>query len=167
MTKEDFKMAPVSYTDPIEIPIAVVPIYDGTMRATGFEVGEPGQINTTNIIRTTQDWGVTVDWETHGWLAKYFNGTFHLKVLLERMGPDSPVQPDYALPEVTMDTLAGAFNAVNQQRTYTKNVNVAAGFVVEGTYKLVTLLQLYDQWGGKLPVAGLCEGKIIDIFAPA
>lgn len=161
----------ISYSDPIEIPIAAVPVFDGTMAAESFEVAEPGQLTTTNLIRTTQNWGVNVKWETHGFLSNLVSGKYHIRVLLEKIGVDVP-SGDVDLPEIVIDSLTlvpgqTEYNAVDQQMSYNWPVKVSAGDVNAGTYKLVTLLQLYNPAGNKLPVAGLCEGKIIDIFEPA
>jgi hypothetical protein len=143
--------------------------YDGTMDAYTFELAEPGLPVTSKLIRTTQDWGVTVEWEMHGVLAHFLDADFHLKVCFESIGPG----PEGVLPgagDVVVNTLSGAltFPGGLATRTYKKNIDVSAGALPAGAYKLVVVLQLYSccHPSHPYPIAGLVELSVIDIFVP-
>ena len=74
-----------TFANNIEVPTPLAPgAYDGTMQAATFEVAEPGEPeNPSQLIDTDQAWGVKVDWEMHGILAKFLHATFELRILLE------------------------------------------------------------------------------------
>ena len=121
------------------------------------------RLEISQLIDTDQAWGVKVDWEMHGILAKFLNATFELRILLESIGPGA----ELALPAtvVEVDTLSAPW--VGGQRVYSRKITIAAGTVPAGAYKLVTLLQLYDHAnpGAKpYPVAGMVEGPIVNFF---
>ncbi len=156
------------FTDPIEVPVPIAPtIYDGTMQAHTFELAEPGLPVTSKLIRTTQDWGVEVDWEMHGPLAVFLDGDFHLTAYIESIGPG----PEMKLPgaDVVVNSLSAALAFLGvppvATRTYHAVINIPPGTVPAGAYKIVTLLQMYGP-SGKYPIAGLCEGPVLDIFVP-
>ncbi len=163
----------MAFKYPIEVPLPLAPappgVYDGTMDAHTFELAEPGLPITGKIIRTTQDWGVTVEWEMHGALAAFLDGEFHLRVYYESIGTG----PEGELPiagDVLVNALSGAltFPAGVPTRNYTKDITVTAGTVPAGTYKLVVLLQLWSCCPAphKYPIAGMVELRVIDIFDP-
>ena len=154
-----------TFANNIEVPTPLAPgAYDGTMQAATFEVAEPGEPeNPSQLIDTDQAWGVKVDWEMHGILAKFLHATFELRILLESIGPGA----ELALPAsvVEVDSLSAPW--VAGQRVYSRKITIAAGTVPAGAYKLVTLLQLYDHAnpGAKpYPVAGMVEGPIVNFF---
>ena len=120
------------------VPLGTEPSYDGTMQATVFELAAPDTAVPTNHIRTTQNWGVKVDWEMTGAFTPFLIDEFHLRAFVESIGPEA----ELALPlggPVIVNTLAGALG-VGPKRTYSANVNIPAGTVPAGVYKLVTLV---------------------------
>ncbi len=155
-----------TYHNRIEVPRPLPSgSYDGSMEAHTYEVAEPGVRATSRLIRTDQDWGVEVHWEMHGEEAHWFPGVFHLRTFLESIGPG----PEYAIPAladpaVEKGTLDGTWYPADKQRLYSQNIEIKANTINPGTYKVVTLLQLCAQDGRKLPIAGMVEGPILDIF---
>ena len=139
--------------------------YSGSLDAYAFEATGPGPAYPpTNIIRTDQPWGVTVRWEMDGALVVWLNAAFQIQVVLERMGPG----PDYALPSVSVNSLAGVLTAMPPKRDYSVNVNVAPGAVQPGIYRVVVALHLFDDGtGNPTPIAGFADCGFIDIFQPA
>lgn len=154
-----------TFANNIEVPVPLAPgAYDGTMQAATFEIGNAGEFeNPTQLIDTSESWGVKVDWEMHGILAKFLHATFELRILLESIGPGA----ELALPATVVEVDSLSTPWVGGQRVYSRNIPIPAGTVPAGAYKLVTLLQLYDHAnpGAKpYPVAGMVEGPIVNFF---
>ncbi len=154
----------------IEIPVPIAPtIYNGTMDGYVFELAEPGLPVTTNLIRTTQDWGVKVKWTMTGPLASFLEAEFHLKVFLESIGPGN----EYSLPpaDVIVNTLSVplTFPGGVPTREYAVDIPIPAGTVEPHPYKIVAFLQLFSCCPGnrKYPVAGMYELPITDVFEPS
>ena len=153
------------YANPLETNMMTS--YTGSMEAYVFEATGPGPAYPpTNTIRTDQPWGVTVKWEMDGALVTWLNANFQIQVFLERMGPGA----DYALPIVTVNSLAGVLTnpLTAPERNYSVNVNVAPGAVAIGIYRVVVALHLFDDGtGNPTPIAGFADCGFIDIFQPA
>ena len=154
-----------TFANNIEVPTPLAPgaYKRSEERRAGEECRSRGPPNHYKKNDTDQAWGVKVDWEMHGILAKFLHATFELRILLESIGPGA----ELALPAtvVEVDTLSAPW--VGGQRVYSRKITIAAGTVPAGAYKLVTLLQLYDHAnpGAKpYPVAGMVEGPIVNFF---
>ncbi|MBX3061545.1 MAG: hypothetical protein U0528_04095 [Anaerolineae bacterium] len=140
--------------------------YTGSLDAYTFEASTPGpQYPPSNTIRTDQDWGVTVKWKMSGALTAWLNANFQIRVFLERMGPGA----DIALPMVTVNTLSTPLLGfpASPHREYAENVNVAAGAIGEGVYRVVVVLHLFDNGlGNPTPIAGFVDCGLIYVFRP-
>lgn len=136
----------------------------GTMEAAVIEVG-----GTTpkNVIRTTQDFYVKVDWEMHGPVVEWVDADFRIEVLLERFGTGD----DIDLPVVHIGTLSAPLVPTGSgtiARHYSQNINVGAGQVAEGVYQIVTCLQLIERGSGNpTPIAGFSRSGVIRVFKPS
>jgi len=145
--------------------------YQGTMDATTWEYIEPNVAaeNPSRLIRDSQPWYIQVDWEMHGVAAESLDAKFHLRAYLDVMGPGAdmtlPLPPN---PDVTIDTYAGTltYPGGKATRTYSARIDVAAGTVPVGSWKLVTVLQLRSNSPAPVhyPIAGLVEGPVLDVF---
>jgi hypothetical protein len=146
------------------VPLGTEPAYDGTMQATVFELLAPDTPVPTNHIRTTQNWGVRVNWEMTGAFTPFLIDEFRMRAALESIGPG----PELSFGPVVVNTLAGVLGA-GPKRTYVANINIPAGAVPPGVYKLVTLIQLHDDGapGNPYPIVATAEGPIVTIFQPA
>lgn len=141
--------------------------YQGTLEARTFETG-PGPVYTpTNVIRSDQNWGVEVNWEVHGPLATWLDAEFRISVFLESMGPG----PEYSLAPVCVHTKSvpvGANASGEAQRVYNANVDVNAGNVQNGVYKVLVVIQLFELGSGSpTPFAGFIESGMVYLFDPA
>lgn len=157
------------YSSTIEVPTPIAPnVYDGTMQAETFEIAEPGLPVTTNLIRTTQDWGIKVKWEMHGPLAVFLDADFHIRGFLESIGPGT----EYAQPvtDIVVNTLSVPLTVTpdGPTREYEVDINIPKGTVEPHPYKLVAFIQLYSccPKSHKYPIAGMCELPVVDIFEP-
>ncbi|MBX3062281.1 MAG: hypothetical protein U0528_03035 [Anaerolineae bacterium] len=141
--------------------------YTGSLDAYTFEASTPGpQYAPTNTIRTDQNWGVTVKWKMSGALTAWLNANFQIRVFLERMGPGA----DIALPALSVNTLSEPLQnfPAAPYREYAQNVDVAAGAIGEGVYRVIVVLHLFDNGlGNPTPVAGFVDCGLIYIFRPA
>jgi hypothetical protein len=148
-----------TYANEIESPTGSG--YNGTMEAEVYELLEPGQLSSTQLIRDTQDWGIKVRWEMHDALAAFLNVDFDVTAFAESIGPGQ----EENLGTVTENSLSVPF--AGGQRVYEKDFLVAHGILQAGVYKLVIILQpRYVGLTMKLPFAGLVELKPVDIFSP-
>jgi hypothetical protein len=158
-------MAPTRYPNEIESPTGVG--YNGTMEAEVYEVLEPGQLSSTQLIRVTQDWGIQIRFEMHDAGALFAHYTFDLTAFAESLGPG----PEVSLGAVSVDSLSVPYDALNGQRVYgvppaaLVQIPVAAGTLPVGVYKLVVILQPRNGFGDLQPFAGIVELKPVNIFA--
>ena len=139
--------------------------YQGTMATHTFE--GPGPIfSPKNVIRSDQNWGVKVDWQVTGPLVEWLDAEFRLNVYLESIGTG----PEFDLPTVVVATLSMPVvvdGAGVKSRTYSQNVDIAAGTIPAGVYKIATTLHLYERaTGNPTPIAGFVEGRMVNIFDP-
>jgi hypothetical protein len=154
---------PVSYPNEIESPTGTG--FDGTMDAEVFEATEPGQFNSTQLIRTTQDWAIRVYWEMHGAWPPFGWFDFDVTAFYESIGAG----PEGTLGAVTVNSLSVPL--AGGQRVYgtmpVVEIPVLAGTLPVGLYNLAVALQPRFVGGPPMPFAGLVELKPVNIFAPA
>lgn len=108
--------------------------------------------NPTNIIRTGEQWGVTIDWTTVGPLNHIMCGTWTLACFLEKWGPgEGPALPSKTVPFVS------APNPYKQTLTFEPITN-------PGAYKLTVTLTMQGPLGVAGPIAALGEGPMIQFY---
>lgn len=147
-------MAPIAgeFQTPFETPNDFL---HGSIEAEVYEETDP--IKPTTVISTEQDWGIKVNWSFEGMLVPLIGGKWNLQGHLETMGPGGDLNlPD--LPEV-IDLDASKNN-------YEKKIEISAGTVPKGPYKLVITLLYKDLTGGPGPVAGYVEGPMLQFYEP-
>lgn len=149
------------------IPLGTGAAYKGDMTAQVFELASPDTPVPTNHIRTTQAWGVEVKWRMEGAFVPFLIDQFQLRSFIESIGPGL----EAALPmggPVVVNTLAAPLQAGNV-REYSANINVPAGTVPAGVYKVVTVVQLHDDAppASPYPIVATVEGPILTFFNPA
>lgn len=160
-----------------QVPAALAAAYDGfNLNADVIEFANPDEAIPTNHIRTTQNWAVDVAWQMRGVQTTFLVDQFHIRVYLESIGPG----PDFQLP-IAGPRLVGtmvpplALCGVDPCRTYNNattgnltRIVTPAGTVPAGVYKMVTLVQLYDDAppGTPYPIVGTVDGPIITFFTP-
>ena len=106
----------------------------------------------TNIIETSENWGVTFTWQTGGPLTHIMAGSWTVTCYLDRLGPGV----DPVLPPVTEPFVSSPNN-------YTKILTFPAGLVAPGVYKLTTTITLQGP-GGPGPIALMGEGPTIEFY---
>jgi hypothetical protein len=139
----------------------VDPLLTGTISAP--TVTEVGGVTPNNIIRTDQDWEVTIDWSLKGSLLGtpffHFIGEWIVSVYLESMGPSK----EYVLPEkrVGVDNFTpdGA-----SKRNYTATIEIAPNEVVPGIYRMVVAVTYQISAGKPGPIAGFHEGAMLQLY---
>lgn len=147
----------------LSVPIGTQPAYDGHVDAEVFEVLSPDTTNPTNHIRTTQNWGVRVKWETYGSMVPFLVDEFRVRAYVEGFGN----LPEFISPPVTVNTMAGAL--VGASRRYSADINFVAGALPAGVYKLAVLVQLFDDAPGTnpYPIVAAVDLPLVTLFTPA
>ncbi len=109
------------------------------------------------IIQSDDAWRVRVNWSIEGLLAGFLGGDFQARVFYESIGgglegelPTPPSTPVASVPAIP-------------PRNYEAVVDVPAGFLAPGAYRLVTLIN-YSNLGVPQEMAGFVEGPIIQIY---
>ena len=142
--------------------------YFGTMEAEVYELNELGSAQSTQMIRTSQAWGVKVRWEMHGVLVATFPCDFELQLYLDRMGPGTDFGPFITVPINSLSVpLNPGLTNVDDQRVYgvtpEVKIQLAAGAVPAGVYEVVVILQARIGTN-KQPYAGIVTLRPVDIF---
>lgn len=131
-------------------------------------VYEDSPVNISNIIRTTQNWGVQISWEMNGASAHFFalmGEKWLVRMQLESIGsgsefrlpPSGPLEVDYSAGTVITPTL---------RRWQNINLDVPAGTVPPGVYKMSLTVQLASATTPRTPRAmvAFSEGILIQIY---
>lgn len=121
------------------------------------EVFEDGGTEPTSIIGTDQSWYAHVTWEFNGLLVPLIGGWWNLQLHLESMGPGS----EYSLPDP-----ADVIPLTPGENNYSHHIEVTAGTVDTGAYKLVTTLTYTDLTDNPGPIAGYVEGPMLQFYEP-
>jgi hypothetical protein len=126
----------------------------------------------TNVIQTTQSWGVQLEWVMTGLEARRGHGHWNMRVFLESMGEG----PEYDLPgagPITILNSEGTWDAAAGERTFANvpgklplDIDPAVDPVAPGTYRLTATILYYDDADVPLPVAGFFEGPILEFYDP-
>ena len=148
----------------LSIPTGFGPAYHGQVEALVYENFPPDEPTPTNHIRTTQDWGVQVDWDTFGPLAGFWSAEFHLQAFVEGMGTAAEMDS----PPVVEDTLVAGSLVGPGHRKYRKKIEFAAGSLPAGVYKVVVLVQMYQAGGAPAyPIVASVDLPLVTLFDPA
>lgn len=126
-----------------ETPFAPA-VFDGTITASAHEHGGTPP---SAIIRTDQSWAVNVRIENTGIATGMIAGRYHLHLLLESIGPG---------PELDLvDPADHVFNLTPGPSPviYSRHVDVPAGRVSPGVYKLVVWVRYIEPTGTPGPMA--------------
>jgi hypothetical protein len=110
----------------------------------------------TTIIRVTDDWGVHVEWYIDGPAAPLLGGEWTVTVYAESIGAGPEMQLGNKV--VDLDTQLPA-----PPRNYEATINVVAGTLPAGVYRLVSVLN-YANMGVPLEIAGFVEGPLVQIY---
>jgi hypothetical protein len=122
-------------------------------------VNDPNGINPpSTIIQTEHAWEVRVNWEVTGLVAPFLGGEWLVSAFAESIGPGGEQQ----VGATAVVPLASA-PPLPTPRQYAATINVAAGTLTPGAYKLVTLIT-YQNGGFPLEMAGFVEGPVVQIY---
>lgn len=138
-----------------EVPNPLV--LNGTLSAA---LHDPGQAPAT-IVKTTDAFHVHAVWSIDGPAAGVMGGDWHLSAYLESIGLGFEGQIG-----ATVNVPLAGTPPVPLPRNYHADINVAAGAVPAGAYKLVTVL-LYTNGGFPNEIAAFSEGPIVQFYDPA
>lgn len=132
----------------------MLPWFGLTAKCTLWE-GTPD--NPTNIIRTTEPWGVKFEWTTTGPLNHLIAGNWKLECYLEMMGPgEAPAIGAVSVP------------VVSAPNAYSRVVNGPTP-MNEGVYKLATTIKIIGPapFNRPGPIACMGEGPMIQFYVAA
>ena len=103
----------------------------------------------------------------NGAFVPFLVDEFHLRTFIESIGPGLEAALPLAGP-VVVNTLSSPLQPGNV-RQYSANINVPAGTVPAGVYKVVTVVQMHDDAppSSPYPIVATVEGPIITFFNPA
>lgn len=132
---------------PFETPFQTN-VFAGTITATAREMQG---VEPQTIIRTDQSWAVLVEWSNTGLATGMIGGEYDVHLLLERMGPGADL--DITDPNDHRIPLKPGPAPVN----YSHQVDIKAGVVPEGIYKLVVVLRYIEPRGTPGPMSAYVE----------
>ena len=144
--------------------------YQGSF--TNTSVYEQAPVSVSNVIETSQKWGVILEWTMTGVEARRGRGHWKVNVLLESMGPGSEYKLPGAGPVViensdgTWDPIAGTRTFANIAGKLPVEIDPAVDNVVPGTYLLTATIQYYDDADVPFPVSGFFEGPMLEFYNP-
>jgi hypothetical protein len=144
--------------------------YQGNI--TNASVFEASPVLVSNVIATTQKWGVILEWAMTGIEARRGRGHWKAHVLLESMGPGNEYMLPSAGPVVVLNS-QGVWTAATGTRTFDNiagklpiEIDPAVDPIAPGTYRLTTTLQYYDEADVPYPVSGFFEGPMLEFYNP-
>jgi hypothetical protein len=124
--------------------------------------------NASQIISTSENWGVQVAWEMNGAAANFFlllPEKWHVRLHLESIGPTGEFDLPIGGPLV-VNYSAGVPAGPNVRRFENINLNIPAGTVPAGVYNMALTVQLADPppTSTLRPVVGFIEGMMINFY---
>jgi hypothetical protein len=124
------------------------------------QVFEQGVVDPTTLIKTNENWFVRIRLQTEGLLNGSVSGAFRLRLRLEGLGAVAPELDLPAADEIVALTPQAA------PANYLKDININAGDVPAGIYKLVTTAIVEGPAPNNVPqpIAGYCEGPILQFY---
>ena len=123
--------------------------------------GGPGAVTSTQIIRTDQDFRITFDWETSGWLNYLIAGKWVLSVFVEKIGEDDASIPSPLGRKERKSERQPYHYECSDSRNW---IDVPAGTVSAGVYKLVTTMTFEGNSGYRAPIALFGEGQMLQFY---
>lgn len=142
---------------PFETPFSK-DVFAGDITAT---VHEHGGVAPQTIIRTDQSWAVNVAWKNTGLATGMIAGKYDLHLLLERMGPG--IDLDLTDPNDHEIPMRPGPEPVN----YSCHVDIKAGIVPTGIYKLVVVLRYFEPGGTPGPMSAYVEtNALLEFYTP-
>ena len=135
-------------------------VFAGSITAT---VHEHGGIAPQTIIRTDQSWAVNVNWTNTGLATGMIAGNYDLHLLLERMGPGDDLDlTDREVRDHEIPLRPGP-----EPIEYSKHVDIRAGIVPPGVYKLVVVLRYMESSGTPGPMSAYVEtNSLLEFYTP-
>ncbi len=170
----------MSVTD-FEAELDLGPIATGTLRGgitdlTVEEYDAAGNTKPTKIIRTDQDWVITVDWQLVGTMldSQFFTipGYWIVKAYLEGWGqnvPELELTSDRQKVSVMGDKTVVPVgpNVPEPEWHYEEMFNITkTNNLAPGPYKLVITITYEDEQGVPGPMAGFLEAEMLQIYQP-
>jgi len=142
---------------PFETPFPTA-LFAGDITASAHEHGGTAP---QSVIRTDQSWAVNVSWTNTGFVTGMIAGNYDLHLLLESIGPGTDL--DLTDPGDHIIALTPGSSPV----PYSKHVDVNAGVVPAGVYKLVVLLRYLEPGGTPGPMAAYVEtSPLLQFYTP-
>jgi len=125
-------------------------------------------VNVSQIIRTTENWGIKISWQMSGPAAHLFllmAEKWHVRMQLESIGGG----PEYRLPAgspLVVDYSAGTVISPTIRQWNDITLNVPAGTVQAGVYKMTLTVQLADPAPGNTlrAMVAFTEGVLINFY---
>lgn len=112
-----------------------------------------------NIIKETDSFIVDVACQITGVGLLSLGGDFRFEVFAESFGP----QPEVSLGSQSVNVSAGIGTPMNKM--FTTQLNVGAGTLQPGVYRLVTVLT-HSNLGQPTNIVGFEEGPTIQVYTP-
>lgn len=149
------------------VAMAGSPVFDSISGT--CQVLENGGVRPTNLIKTTSSWFARIRLRTEGLSANgAVGGSWQLRLHLEGIGLSAPELDLPALAPVQIPLRPAAVSAIDygSPTDAAMDVTTAAGVVPAGTYKLVATATYVDLAGAPGPIAGFCEGPVLQFYVP-
>lgn len=125
---------------------------------TGLQVLDPDQ-NPNRVLQSDLPWSIQVDWNISGLIVGGLGGIWQVRAYAESIGGGFEGQ-------VGADVLVDLNTApATPSRSYTATVNVPAGFLPDGAFKLVVLIN-YTNGGLPQQMAAFVEGPVVQMYTP-
>jgi hypothetical protein len=136
-----------------------------TLKVIKATTQEVGSIVPSNVINSNQTWSIHTEWELSSVTMDMLTGHWLVQTHLEPIGPGQkyslPVSrgakvplSDFTKPEGTIYTYQ-----------YKHDINIAAGTVAAGTYKLVVAIIWEKEVGGPGGLANFFEETLLQLYA--
>ncbi len=112
-----------------------------------------------NIVRLSDAWHVHVQWNIKGSIVPLINGTWHVKVYVESIGPGPEMEVASMDVPVNAEPLAGL------ARSYNRRIVIPANLpnLIEGLYRVTTVITI-ENGGARGMIAAFDEGPILQFF---
>lgn len=126
----------------------------------GAEVIEEGGTAPSTIIGTNQKWKVRFDWKQWGHLCTHFSANCYWNIHLYLHPWEGLYSPNWT-HELTVQ-----YEKVDGHEYKNKELEVKAGAVPVGVYRLGAVVQLYDEMKKPMPILGYIDGPFLQFFNP-
>ena len=112
-----------------------------------------------NIVRLSDPWHVHIQWNVTGSIVPLINGTWHIKVYAESMGPGAEMEVG------SLDVLVNAEALVGMTRSYNRLIVVPGNLagLTDGVYRVTTVLTI-ENGGSRGMIAAFDQGPLMQFF---